>query len=154
MKIIIKGLSVLAICICMSSCNNSTGTKQEAEATQDNVEQVVEKVMSPAEVLEKAKAEGANWSVDEWKEQFKNFSLAVKPIMMEMDSLVKALQADPSKAEELAKQVEGLKEKYPDFEKITKEFEEAAQATENGKIVYDDKEFEKSLKEELGLPEL
>ena len=135
------------------------GNKSEAPAANDEqaaTEQAAaEDVPSLADLVAKAKAEGANWSVDEWKEQFKLSMLAIKPMTLEISEVMKKMEAaTPEEAAKLAEEIEALQKKYPDIDKLLEEFVAAAQATENGKVVVDDEEWGKKTREELGIPEL
>ena len=148
MKKILIGMFAFALCLGMNSC-----IKENKEAAEKAVEEVVEKAPALADIVAKAKAEGANWSVDEWKEQFKQVMLAIKPMMVEMSDLVKNMKDDPSKMAEMFKESENIHKKYADLNKLMEEFSEIAEATENGKVVIDDEEWGKKMMEELGIPD-
>ena len=111
------------------------------------------------DVVEKAKTEGANWSVDEWKAAMKDVMLAVKPMMLEVQDIMKSMEgaegeeADGAKVVEAMAKLADIQKKYPDYENLMNEFEEAAKSTENGKKVIDDDAYAKELAKELGLPE-
>lgn len=148
MKKLLIGMFAFALCLGMNSC-----IKENKEAAEKAVEEVVEKAPALADIVAKAKAEGANWSVDEWKEQFKQVMLAIKPMMVEMSDLVKNMKDDPSKMAEMVKESENIQKKYADLNKLMEEFSEIAEATENGKVVIDDEEWGKKMMEELGIPD-
>lgn len=148
MKKLLIGMFAFALCLGMNSC-----IKENKEAAEKAVEEVVEKAPALADIVAKAKAEGANWSVDEWKEQFKQVMLAIKPMMVEMSDLVKNMKDDPSKMAEMIKESENIQKKYADLNKLMEEFSEIAEATENGKVVIDDEEWGKKMMEELGIPD-
>lgn len=154
MKKIFIGMVALALCLGMNSCkkeaapaeDKTTSTEQvsEAEGQADEAPST-----TAAELLAKAKAEGANWSVDEWKAAFKDMLLISKPMMVELNDMLKDLKDEPTKALQKAKDIE---EKYGDVEKIMDEFEKFAETTVNGKLVVDDEEWGKQLMEKLGIP--
>ena len=148
MKKLLIGMFAFVLCLGMNSC-----IKENKEAAEKAVEEVVEKAPALADIVAKAKAEGANWSVDEWKEQFKQVMLAIKPMMVEMSDLVKNMKDDPSKMAEMVKESENIQKKYADLNKLMEEFSEIAEATENGKVVIDDEEWGKKMMEELGIPD-
>ena len=148
MKKLLFAMFAFALCLGMNSC-----IKENKEAAEKAVEEVVEKAPALADIVAKAKAEGANWSVDEWKEQFKQVMLAIKPMMVEMSDLVKNMKDDPSKMAEMVKESENIQKKYADLNKLMEEFSEIAEATENGKVVIDDEEWGKKMMEELGIPD-
>jgi hypothetical protein len=142
MKKVLVGMLALIMCLGLASCAKSS-----------------ESAPNMADVVAKAKADGANWSVDEWKDAFKQMMLAAKPMLTEMSELMKSIETpegeepDAAKIAEVMTKVQELQNKYPDFEKLMNEFEEAAKATENGKKVAEDDEWAKSVAKELGLPE-
>lgn len=151
MRKFIIGLFALVLCLGINSCKKEGSP--EAEKQEAATEKVAE-APSIADVVAKAKAEGANWSVDEWKEAFKSFILAIKPMMVEMNEVTKKVQDDPAKAADLLKELEAIKAKYPDHEKYMDEFSKIAESCENGKAVIDDEEWGAKVLEELGVPKL
>lgn len=165
MKKFLIGMCALALCLGMNSCkkdvkesaeNNNVeaveaANEKEAEAT-EATEKVVEEAPSLADIVAKAKAEGANWSIDEWKEQFKKVMIAIKPMMIAIDNMTKKIEADPTKAEEALKEAKEIEKQNPNFSKLLDEFTEIASATENGKKVVDDEEWNENMMKELGVP--
>ncbi len=113
-------------------------------------------------IVEKAKTEGANWSVDEWKDAFKEVMKGMKPMYEEMLKVQEETKALEGKSEEeqaaaaaeMMKKGEELQKKYGDVEKLMGEFEKAANATENGKKVANDEEFGKQVMKELGMEKI
>ena len=168
-----------ALCMGMTSCkdsankdkNDSTKTeaaadnkdgekKDDANANKDEAE-----AKAPAadvsniegtlkDIVAKAKEEGANWSVDDWKAQFKAALTAMKPMMLQMKEIQDKIAADPSKAEEIVKNAQGLEDQYKKVAAFSDEFEEIAKQSENGKKVLEDEEFSKQVMQELGLGDL
>ena len=88
MKKVLVGMLALVMCLGMVSCSK--------ESAAPNLKDVVEK----------AKAEGANWSVDEWKAAMKDCMLAVKPMMLEMQEIMKGLEGTEGEEADGAKVVE------------------------------------------------
>ena len=156
MKKFLIGIFALVLCLGMNSCKKETPAEgaKDADAATETKAAVDEAAPSLADILEKAKAEGANWSVDEWKEQFKNALLAVKPVMLEMEEATKQMKDDPSKAMDLLKKIEEIKAKYPDFDKQMEEFNKIAESCPNGKAVVDDEEWGQQITKELGIPDM
>ena len=151
MKKFLIGIIALVLCLGMNSCKKEGAPEGEK---QDAATEKVAEAPSLADVVAKAKAEGANWSVDEWKEAFKSVTLAIKPMMVEMNEVTKKVEADPSKAGDLMKELKAIQAKYPDFEKLMDEFTAIAEGCENGKAVIDDEEWGTKMMEELGVPKL
>ncbi|MCR5242325.1 MAG: hypothetical protein K6D61_05590 [Prevotella sp.] len=141
MKKVLVGMLALVMCLGMVSCSKESATPNLKD------------------VVEKARAEGANWSVDEWKAAMKDCMLAVKPMMLEMQEIMKGLEgtegeeADGAKVVEVMAKMAEIQKKYPDYENLMNEFEEIAKGTDNGKKVIEDDAYAKELAKELGLPE-
>ena len=55
------------------------------------------------EIVASAKADGANWTVDQWKDAYRNMAINVKPMMDEMKEMMELLEKDPTKAMEMVK---------------------------------------------------
>lgn len=147
---VVFGLAI-AIVMGMASCKQ----KSEAPAAdnQAEAEQVETKQPSVEDIVAKAKAEGANWTVDEWKANTKDMMIALKPMLLKIGSLVEKMEKEPDKIAEIMDEMKGLEDEYKPFETLMNEFEEFAKSTENGKIVMDDEEWGNALKKELGLPD-
>ena len=154
MKKVFVGMFALMMFLGLAtSCNskgdaNNAAESNETEATEAAVE---ENVRPLAEVMKDAKENGANWSVDEWKAAFREFAINVKPAMIEYKAVMDEMEKDPTN-EETLKKFESLLTNS-DLQAI-EEFTKIAEATENGKIVAEDDDFEKAMSEELGLPDL
>jgi ribosome-binding ATPase YchF (GTP1/OBG family) len=152
MKKLLICMMAVAMCIGLNSCKKETGNAEGGEKA-EAAEQVVEKAPNLADVLAKAKAEGAKWSVDEWKASFKDLMLAIKPMMIDMKNMYDEIKKDPSKAAEAITKAAEVEKKYPKYSEMMDEFIEVASASENGRTVVDDEEWGKSLMKELGVPD-
>lgn len=179
MKKLFFAMFAFALCMGMTSCKDSANkdkndsTKTEASADNkggekgDNAKTNNDEneAKAPAtdtssieatlnDILTKAKAEGANWSIDDWKAQLKAAMVACKPMFVEMKNMQDKIKADPSKAAEAMKDAETNLAKYEKVGSIVEEIGNIAEQTENGKQVSEDKDFEKSVMKELGLGDL
>ena len=143
MKKALLSFAILAAGLLVASCGKkSAEPAAEAEQT-EQTEQVAEETaaaeaepaVSLADIVAKAKAEGANWSVDEWKSQFKKALEAYKPFAVEMNGA----QID---------QLEEIKNKYADFPSLMKELMQAAAS----KGITE--EWVNATMKELGIPDL
>lgn len=150
MKHFFIGVIALVLCMGMASCKKETNEPKNEPAAQEQAA----KAPSLADVVAKAKAEGANWSVDEWKAQMREFLLAFKPIAVAMESAMKRMESEPDKMQEILAEMKALQEQNPNLDSLLNEFTQIATSTANGKIVYDDEEWLENLKKELGVPEL
>ena len=113
-----------------------------------------EPTKAAAELLAKAKADGANWSVDEWKAAFKDFALIEKPLMIELQNIITELVNNPSNVEELKNKNKNLEATFTKISEYYDEFEKFGLSTPNGKIVFEDKDWLNKTQQELGIPDL
>ena len=152
-------MMAFVLCLGLSSCKKEAPAAADdpaaagVQAADDNAAAAA----SLTDIIAKAKEEGAKWSVDQWKEQFKAVLLAVKPMFMAMAEINKKIEAageDASKMADAMKEVADIQAKFGDLDKQMNEFNEIAEATENGKAVIEDEEWGKKLMEELGIPDL
>ena len=151
MKKFFVGIVAIAITMGMASCKQKS--EAPAAAEQAETEQVETKQPAIEEIVAKAKAEGANWSVDEWKSSTKDMMIALKPMLLKISEMVSQMEKDPSKAVEIMANMKALEEEFKPMENLMNEFEEIAKGTENGKAVMDDEAWGNQLKQELGLPD-
>lgn len=151
MKKFFVGIVAIAITMGMASCKQKS--EAPAAAEQAETEQVETKQPNIEEIVAKAKAEGANWSVDEWKSSTKDMMIALKPMLLKISEMVSQMEKDPSKAVEIMANMKALEEEFKPMENLMNEFEEIAKGTENGKAVMDDEAWGNQLKQELGLPD-
>ncbi len=147
-------LLVAVVGLTMIACTSNEGTKPAAADGEKPAAEKVEEKVDINELVAKAKAEGANWSVDEWKAAFKSMLIGVKPMLDFMNDMKEKMEkgSEADKIKMLGELEAKAKEMEP-FEKAMDEFNNAAQATENGKKVADDEEWGKQVLKELGYPE-
>ena len=144
MKKVLFSFIIVAAGLFVISCGNkSAESATEAEQTEQVAESApaaeAEQPASLADIVAKAKAEGANWSADEWKAQFKTALETYKPFAVAMN------EAQPTELEEVTK-------KYADFPALMKELASIAKQAEGGKDITD--EWIQTTMKELGIPEL
>ena len=136
MKKVLLALAVMVMSLGFVSCKNSGADIKS--------------------IVEKAKTEGSKWTVDEWKTAFKDAVMAVKPAYEKMASVAKKAEGitDASELAKVMEEMQQVQKDNADVDKLMKEFEEIAKATENGKAVADDEEFGKQVMKEAGLESL
>ena len=138
--------------LAITSCKQGPKAVDAAEAAADPAKTLTE-------LVDKAKAEGANWSVDEWKDAFKTAMACVAPTMKEVQELTSSLQTkegeepDTAKLAEVMTKLGELKDKYDPIENLISQFDSISKSYPNGKAVSDDKEFEKAMMKEFGIEE-
>jgi len=139
----------------VTSCNQGQKATPAAGAAEE-VEANSEETLN--QLVEKAQAQGANWSIDEWKDAYRSAFVVMAPAMKDMYEVMQAVQAEDaatdtaaiSKALAKAKKIE---EEYGKIGIIVEKFDSIGKLYPNGKTVSEDKEFEKQLLKEIGLPE-
>ena len=122
-----------------------------------------EAAANPTETLnnlvEKAKSEGANWSVDQWKDAYKQAFVVMTPMLKGMYEISQAIQsagtenADTAAISKAMAKAKELEEQFGSLGEIVAQFDSIGKTYPNGKAVSDDKEFQKELMKEAGLPE-
>ncbi len=145
MKKFLFSFIIVAAGMLVVSCggDKSAETATEAEQTEQVKEEApaadAEQPASLADIVAKAKAEGANWSADEWKAQIKTALESYKTFAVAMN------EAQPAELEEITK-------KYADYPALMKELVGIAKQSEGGKDITD--EWIQTTMKELGIPEL
>ena len=152
MKHLFAGIVAIALVLGMASCKQKSEAPAAESAGQAETEQVETKQLSVEEIVAKAKAEGGNWSVDEWKSATRDMMTALQPVLSKLGDLLAQIEKDPAAAVNAMTQVQELENEFKPMEGLLNQFEEIARSTKNGKIVMDDEEWGKELKKELGLP--
>lgn len=130
MKKLLFGLFALVLCMGLTSCGSPDLKK----------------------LADRAEKEGAEWSVEQWKEHFKEYAKAMVPLMEDLQTLdekkEKAKSADERKL--ISEEEKKLDEKYKDLIWASDRFENAAKATKNGMEVLKDDDFKEEVFKELG----
>ena len=145
MKKFLFSFIIVAAGMLVVSCggDKSAETATEAEQTEQVKEEApaadAEQPASLADIVAKAKAEGANWSADEWKAQIKTALESYKTFAVAMN------EAQPAELEEITK-------KYADYPALMKELVGIAKQSEGGKDITD--EWIQTTMKERGIPEL
>ena len=135
-----------------------TSCKQGQKAAPTAEEVAADPVATLNQLVEKAQAEGANWSVDEWKEAYHTAFLAMSPAMKGMYEVMQLIQGEGAATDTAAisKAMAKAKDIEAEFGKlggIVEKFDSIGKLYPNGKTVSEDKEFEKACLKEIGLPE-
>ena len=112
--------AALVMSLCFASC------KQQSEPTKDGDEktEAVEKqdVPSLEELVSKAKAEGANWSIDQWKEASKSVLINVAPMLNAIKELSDKIEKNPDNVVSVLTEMEKKQKEFEGVEKLLNEF--------------------------------
>lgn len=135
-----------------------TSCKQGQKAAPTAEEVAADPVATLNQLVEKAQSEGANWSVDEWKDAYHTAFLAMSPAMKGMYEVMQLIQGEGAATDTAAisKAMAKAKDIEAEFGKlggIVEKFDSIGKLYPNGKTVSEDKEFEKACLKEIGLPE-
>ena len=138
--------------LAVTSCKQGQKAAPTAEEVAANPVEILN------QLIENAQTEGANWSIDEWKEAYHTVFLAMSPAMKGMYEVMQIIQTEGAatdtvainKAMAKAKDIEAQFGKLGD---IVAKFDSIGKLYPNGKAVSEDKEFEKQCLKEIGLPE-
>ncbi len=151
MKKVLFGMIAVALCIGLNSCKKEAAATPEGEGT-EQVAQAPEEApaASLSDIVEKAKAESANWTADDWTEQAKNALLAFKPFAVAFSEVMKKIEGGDTAA---LKEAEKVEADYPNYNELIESFFELAKNSEAGKAVADEAALAKMM-EELGIPDL
>ena len=105
------------------------------------------------EIVAKARVNGAQWTVDEWKLQTKNIFVVMTPFFKQMGDFQKMAEENPDNVAAAMASIAQLEQEMKPYEKLAEEFGTLAEATEAGKAVMDDDEWAEQMMRELGIPE-
>ena len=138
----------------MTSCKQNAASGEAAQAEETEQAAPADPMEALTALMEKVKAEGANWTEDQWKENFKQAVIAAKPMFVELGAItneMKAAEGDEAKAMELLGKMSEVAKKYKGVDSLFSAYGEVAQSFPNGKKVNDDKEWCEKLMKELGI---
>ena len=112
------------------------------------------------ELVEKAKADGSKWSVDEWKDAYKTAMVAVAPTLKEIGTIMEQFKPkegediDTTKLAEAMNKMKAIEEKFAPVQELLNQFDSISKSYPNGKAVSEDKAFEEQCMKEFGIPDL
>ena len=156
-KILLAALALiltLSIVSCKDKPAGSTDQPAtEAEATPESTGPAAEQTVNPVDVkslVDKARTEGTQWSVDQWKTCIKDILTVIAPKMIELDELMEQLK-DPAKIQETMDKMKVYEQEFQPINELLATFRKAAEATPNGKIAIEDIDYNRQVKRELGI---
>lgn len=151
-------LMAFALGMAVTSCKSSPKAEgAEGESTE---------TVTPANpmealtaVVKDAQENGANWSVDEWKDAYRKVMAALAPSLKKMAELTEGIKTEDGEEPDMAKvaqvlaSLESLQKEFAPYEELMNQFDSISKLSANGQAVENDKEFAAQLKKEFGLPE-
>ena len=112
------------------------------------------------ELIEKSKADGSKWSVDEWKDAYKTAMVAVAPTLKEIGTIMEQFKPkegediDTTKLAEAMNKMKAIEEKFAPVQELLNQFDSISKSYPNGKAVSEDKAFEEQCMKGFGIPDL
>ncbi len=165
MKKLFLVMLTVAMTTCFMACKtegNKPATEGEKPATEKPAQEVKTVTLEEMTALvEKAKAEGKDWSVDQWKDACRTMMMGLKPmfdVMLDFQKKTedpeakKRFDKNPAEAAQLMTDMLKALEPFKPMEKVMDEFEEAQNASANGKLVAADTTWLNNMAKELGVP--
>ena len=143
--------AALTIGIGITSCKQKSEAPKTAQVEEQAVADPVEALQA---LVDKAQTEGAEWSIDQWKDAYKQALTVAKPMFQAIGEMTKAINkesSDDKKIIEMLGKMTELEKQYKPVSDLFDQFEKIAEGTENGKTVSDDKEWGLKLMDELGI---
>ena len=155
---------VLAVGVltCFAASHVEWGAADEVKTVTESTELPTVTVDDMQALVEKAKAEGKDWSMDQWKDAARTMVIGMKPMFdamldfqkkIEDPEMNKKLDEDPAAAAAMMGDLAKAMEDFKPMEGLMDDFSSAAEASVNGMEVLNDSVWGKQLFKELGLPE-
>lgn len=133
----------------MTSCKDDGKGKEEDKKEVSN-----DKTASDIKALaQKAEKEGMDWTVEEWKEAFKTFMTAIKPMYKDNEVFAKRWgDANDEEKNKIADEWDKLVDtKYKELMELGEKISSVAEKSKYGQIVLEDKDFQYKVMEELDI---
>ena len=112
---------------------------------------VSEELQQLEDIVTRARTESGQWTEEEWKANLRFAMLAIAPLLKQVQDYQEIIGDDETKAAEYITELSSLLEVFEPYEKLFDELDSLANASEIGKAVLEDPEWEKEVTEELGL---
>ena len=112
---------------------------------------VSEELQRLEDIVTRARTESGQWTEEEWKANLRFAMIAIAPLLKQVQDYQAIIGDDETKAAEYINELSSLLEVFEPYEKLFDELDALANASEIGKAVLEDPEWEKEVTEELGL---
>ena len=166
MKKLFLMMLTVAMATCFVACKSDAAKPADGEKAA--TEKVEEKAALPTvtledmqELVKKAKAEGKDWSIDQWKDATRTIMIGMKPMFDAMldfqkktddPEFKKKLEENPAEATALMTDLQKALEQYKPMETVMNDFEAAVDASPVAKGIEKDTVWFNQLVKELDLP--
>lgn len=122
--------------------------------TENTVTEQVSEELTLEEIVAKAKAESAYWTIVDWKYYIKAAMASIAPIFKKIGEMQQQIGDDPEKAAAALGDLAKLMEEMEPMDKLYDELDSIAQTSEIGKAVMADTVWAKQVAEELGIADI
>jgi hypothetical protein len=153
MKKTLVVMMALMLGLAITSCKQGPKAADPEAAAADPAQTLTE-------LIEKSKADGSKWSVDEWKDAYKTAMVAVAPTLKEIGTIMEQFKPkegediDTTKLAEDMNKMKAIEEKFAPVQELLNQFDSISKSYPNGKAVSEDKAFEEQCMKEFGIPDL
>ena len=153
MKKTLVVMMALMLGLAITSCKQGSKAADPEAAAADPAQTLTE-------LIEKSKADGSKWSVDEWKDAYKTAMVAVAPTLKEIGTIMEQFKPkegediDTTKLAEAMNKMKAIEEKFAPVQELLNQFDSISKSYPNGKAVSEDKAFEEQCMKEFGIPDL
>jgi hypothetical protein len=153
MKKTLVVMMALMLGLAITSCKQGPKAADPEAAAADSAQTLTE-------LIEKSKADGSKWSVDEWKDAYKTAMVAVAPTLKEIGTIMEQFKPkegediDTTKLAEAMNKMKAIEEKFAPVQELLNQFDSISKSYPNGKAVSEDKAFEEQCMKEFGIPDL
>jgi hypothetical protein len=153
MKKTLVVMMALMLGLAITSCKQGPKAADPEAAAADPAQTLTE-------LIEKSKADGSKWSVDEWKDAYKTAMVAVAPTLKEIGTIMEQFKPkegediDTTKLAEAMNKMKAIEEKFAPVQELLNQFDSISKSYPNGKAVSEDKAFEEQCMKEFGIPDL
>ena len=153
MKKTLVVMMALILGLAITSCKQGPKAADPEAAAADPAQTLTE-------LIEKSKADGSKWSVDEWKDAYKTAMVAVAPTLKEIGTIMEQFKPkegediDTTKLAEAMNKMKAIEEKFAPVQELLNQFDSISKSYPNGKAVSEDKAFEEQCMKEFGIPDL
>lgn len=145
MFLAVAGMTLVSCENKQTNAETSASDSTKVEATTPENGQAAADAPALADIVEKAKTEGAKWTPEQWKENFVAALKAFKPCSDALKAMSEKAQGGDVNAMDDAQNIE---EQFPNYPQLINEFFELSQKHAKDVITED---FAKKTMEELGI---
>ena len=147
-----KAFILLAV-VLMGLCQFSSQAMSCAAVSVSDNQETTEPCMALSSIIKKAKAEGASWTEQQWKDAVLSVSSILEPMGKLATEIAEKLKTNPNEVLALAGKVEELEQQFNTISPLLEEFETVAKEFPIATRLVDDEDFMKEVMLKAGFTE-